>query len=214
MTRSMPNRRGRWWLLLATTVLLAGPTLLAACGEKRDPGASQSAARVNKDEITVHEINFVLQQQRNLRPEQADAAAKQILERLIDQQLALQKAEEGKLDRDPRVVQQLEAVQTGFNESRSDGVRISLADLIVLAGGVGVELAARAAGHDLTVPFTPGRKLPLAAFHSFCRREPRPSQTDRQTDGRLSRCVLTQILLLAMNLAWRRLRRGRGRNCR
>jgi EpsD family peptidyl-prolyl cis-trans isomerase len=66
---------------------------------------------VNKAEVTVHQINFVLQQQRNLRPEQADAASKQILERLIDQELALQKADDLKIDRDPRVVQQLEAAK-------------------------------------------------------------------------------------------------------
>jgi hypothetical protein len=80
--------------------------LLAAA---KDKAASQTAAKVNKEEITVHQINFVLQQQRNLRPEQADAASKQILERLIDQELAVQKADDQKLDRDPRVVQQMEA---------------------------------------------------------------------------------------------------------
>jgi EpsD family peptidyl-prolyl cis-trans isomerase len=94
----------------AALCALAAVVLLAACGEKKDK-ASQTAAKVNKDEITVHQINFVLQQQRNLRPEQADAASKQILERLIDQQLALEKADELKIDRDPRVVQQLEAAR-------------------------------------------------------------------------------------------------------
>lgn len=91
--------------------LVATAVLLSACGEKKDAAASQTAAKINKDEITVHQINFVLQQQRNLRPEQAEAASKQVLERLIDQQLALQKAEESKVDRDPRVMQQLEAAR-------------------------------------------------------------------------------------------------------
>jgi EpsD family peptidyl-prolyl cis-trans isomerase len=91
--------------------LIATAALLAACGDKGGAPASQTAAKVNKDEITVHQINFVLQQQRNLRPEQAEAAGKQILERLIDQQLALQKAEETKIDRDPRVMQQIEAAR-------------------------------------------------------------------------------------------------------
>ena len=94
---------------LALISLVAAVALLTACGDKKEKGASQTAVKVNKDEITVHQINFVLQQQRGLRPEQADAASKQILERLIDQQLALQKADDLKLDRDPRVVQQLEA---------------------------------------------------------------------------------------------------------
>ena len=52
------------------------------------------------------------------------------------------------------VLARLEAVQATFG---AGGKTVSLADLIVLAGGVGVELAAQAAGHDVTVPFTPGR---------------------------------------------------------
>jgi EpsD family peptidyl-prolyl cis-trans isomerase len=91
--------------------IVACSLLLVACGDKKDKGASQTAAKVNKEEITVHQINFVLQQQRGLRPEQADAASQQILERLIDQELAVQQADALELDRDPRVVQQLEAVK-------------------------------------------------------------------------------------------------------
>ena len=55
------------------------------------------------------------------------------------------------------VIAKLEEVKAAFDASRSDGMRVSLADLIVLAGGVGVEMAARAAGQDVTVPFRPGR---------------------------------------------------------
>ncbi len=51
----------------------------------------------------------------------------------------------------------LEEIQTGFNNSQAGGKRISLADLIVLAGCAGVEQAVRKAGHDLQVPFAPGR---------------------------------------------------------
>ncbi len=91
--------------------LCAAIALLAGCGDKKEKAASQTAAKVNKAEVTVHQINFVLQQQRGLKPEQTDAASKQILERLIDQELALQKADDLKLDRDPRVVQQLEAAK-------------------------------------------------------------------------------------------------------
>jgi catalase-peroxidase len=54
-------------------------------------------------------------------------------------------------------LQALEQVRADFNGSQSGGVRISLADLIVLAGCAGVEQAARDAGHDVEVPFAPGR---------------------------------------------------------
>ena len=55
------------------------------------------------------------------------------------------------------VLETLERVQGEFNDSQTAGKKVSLADLIVLGGCAAVEQAARNAGHDLTVPFTPGR---------------------------------------------------------
>ena len=55
------------------------------------------------------------------------------------------------------VLQTLEEIQKEFNSAQSGGKRVSLADLIVLGGCAGVEQAAKNAGHDVTVPFTPGR---------------------------------------------------------
>jgi catalase-peroxidase len=55
------------------------------------------------------------------------------------------------------VLQKLEAIQKEFNASQSGGKKVSLADLIVLGGGAAIEKAAKAAGHDVKVPFTPGR---------------------------------------------------------
>ncbi len=55
------------------------------------------------------------------------------------------------------VLQKLAAVQKEFNASQSAGKKVSLADLIVLGGCAAVEQAARGAGHDVKVPFTPGR---------------------------------------------------------
>ncbi|UNK40408.1 catalase/peroxidase HPI (plasmid) [Shinella sp. H4-D48] len=56
-----------------------------------------------------------------------------------------------------RVLGVLEGIQSDFNAAQTGGKKISLADLIVLAGGAGVERAAKEGGHDVTVPFTPGR---------------------------------------------------------
>jgi len=56
-----------------------------------------------------------------------------------------------------KVLQTLAAIQKEFNASQSGGKKVSLADLIVLAGCAGVEQAAKSAGHTVTVPFTPGR---------------------------------------------------------
>ena len=102
--------------MISRVALLTGiamAVLLTACGDKKDKDkpATQTAVKVNKEEITVHQINAVLQQQRGLKPEQAEEAGRRALERLIDQELAVQKSAELKVDRDPRVLQALEAAR-------------------------------------------------------------------------------------------------------
>ncbi|NVN10931.1 catalase/peroxidase HPI [Nguyenibacter vanlangensis] len=56
-----------------------------------------------------------------------------------------------------RVLKLLKDIQMAFNQEAHGGKRVSLADLIVLAGNAGIEQAAKAAGHDVTAPFIPGR---------------------------------------------------------
>ncbi|SHL34560.1 catalase/peroxidase HPI [Flavobacterium chilense] len=56
-----------------------------------------------------------------------------------------------------QILNNLEVIQKEFNDSQNDGKKVSLADLIVLAGAAGVEKAAREAGYTVAVPFTPGR---------------------------------------------------------
>jgi catalase-peroxidase len=56
-----------------------------------------------------------------------------------------------------KVLKTLEGIQRAFNSAQSGGKKVSLADLIVLAGCAGVEQAAKNGGHEVTVPFTPGR---------------------------------------------------------
>jgi len=60
-------------------------------------------------------------------------------------------------DRLSKVLRTLVGIQDAFNKAQSGGKKVSLADLIVLAGCAGVEQAAKKAGHDVTVPFSPGR---------------------------------------------------------
>jgi catalase-peroxidase len=75
-----------------------------------------------------------------------------------------------------QVLAKLEAVQADFNAAQTGGKKISIADLIVLAGGVGIEKAARAAGEDVVVPFTPGRtdaSIEQTDVQSFAALEPR-----------------------------------------
>ena len=110
---------------LSVGLLIA--TLLGGCDSKKDKPASQVAAKVNKEEISVHQINYVLQQQRGLKPEQVDAASRQILEQLITQEIAVQKAVDAKLARDPKVLQALDAARRevlarAYVERQADGV--------------------------------------------------------------------------------------------
>lgn len=71
--------------------------------------ASQVVAQVNGDEISVHQLNLELAKAGNLTPEQSKVVAKQVLDKLVTQQLLVQKAKEAKLDRNPKVLQILEA---------------------------------------------------------------------------------------------------------
>ncbi|PUZ24355.1 catalase-peroxidase [Chitinophaga costaii] len=56
-----------------------------------------------------------------------------------------------------QVLNKLEGIQQAFNSAQTDGKKVSLADVIVLAGGAAIEKAAKDAGHTISVPFTPGR---------------------------------------------------------
>ena len=56
-----------------------------------------------------------------------------------------------------KVLETLESIQVAFNNAQSSGKKVSIADLIVLGGAAGIEKAARNAGHDIAVPFIPGR---------------------------------------------------------
>lgn len=56
-----------------------------------------------------------------------------------------------------KVIDTLESIQNEFNSAQKDGKKVSIADLIVLGGGAAIEKAAKNAGHDVAVPFTPGR---------------------------------------------------------
>lgn len=104
--RPGPGRR------LPGSGLLAAALLLSLAGCQRAADVTQVAARVNDADVTVHQVNFALQQQGEaLRPDQADAAGRRMLESLIDQELAVQKSLELKLDREPQVVQALEAAR-------------------------------------------------------------------------------------------------------
>ncbi len=72
---------------------------------------TQVAARVDAEEITVHQLNNVLARMPNLPPEAVERAKKEVLDRLIDQQLARQQAIARKLDRTPAVQQAIEAAK-------------------------------------------------------------------------------------------------------
>jgi len=98
---------------LVFTALLLALALTTGCGKKEDAkAATQVAARVNADEITVHQVNYVLARSQNVTPEVAAQAKRDILDRLVDQHLARQKAIENKLDRSPNVMQAIEAAKS------------------------------------------------------------------------------------------------------
>lgn len=88
--------------------------LSAGCGRKDEPkkATTQVAAKVDSYEITVHQVNDVLARTPNLAPEVAERAKREILDKLIDQQLAGLQAVKKELDRSPRVMQAMQAARS------------------------------------------------------------------------------------------------------
>jgi catalase-peroxidase len=100
------------------------------------------------------------------------------------------------------VLRALSGIRQSFNSAQSGGKQVSLADLIVLAGGAGVEEAARQAGFSVTVPFRPGRGDALAEqtdVESFAVLEP-AADGFRNYQGKGSRLPAEYLLLDRANL--------------
>ncbi|MGA9164417.1 MAG: EpsD family peptidyl-prolyl cis-trans isomerase [Thiobacillus sp.] len=91
--------------------------LVVGCGDKKEGAAtaekapSQVAAKVNGTELTVSQVNFALQRIPNLDKDQTKAASLQVVRNLVDQEVLAQKALSDKLDRDPAVVQAMDAAR-------------------------------------------------------------------------------------------------------
>ena len=99
---------GCLWVLAA--VFAEG--FMVACADSKNESADyRVAARVNKEEIAVHQVDVALSKLRGIKAEQAEAAGRRALDRLVDQELMAQRAEELGLDRDPRVRHQVEAAR-------------------------------------------------------------------------------------------------------
>ena len=96
-----------------------------------------------------------------------------------------------------KVLAKLEAIQAKFNNAQTGGKKISLADLIVLAGGAAIEAAAKKAGHSVKVPFTPGRTDASQAqtdVHSFAVLEPRADGFRNFVHKGLESCAPNMLL--------------------
>ncbi len=91
--------------------LLMALALLAACGKAKTTDETQIAAKVNKDEISIHQVQYGLQRQPRLVAAQPQTAAQRVLDSLIEQELAAQAARSQGLETDPAVVQAMEAAR-------------------------------------------------------------------------------------------------------
>ena len=93
--------------------LISSAIMLTSCGKKDVADSkktdTQVVAKVNGDEITIHQVNFQLSRMGQMNEAQSKLAAKQVLSRLVELQLLKQQAIEQKLDKNPSVLQALEA---------------------------------------------------------------------------------------------------------
>lgn len=90
-------------------VLLLPSVLLTACGDKREGAETRVIAKVNGDEISANQMNFAMARLGNIPKGKEDEANKQVLKGLVDQQILVRQALDKKLDRNPNVLQAIEA---------------------------------------------------------------------------------------------------------
>lgn len=91
-------------------ILAAALCILAGCG-KSEHVATQVVAKVNGDEISVHQVNNALAQMGRIPPEDLDKVRREVLDKLINQQLAIQQAEDAKIDRSSEVMMKIDAAK-------------------------------------------------------------------------------------------------------
>jgi len=96
----------------AAALAMLAATVLVACGPKKDAASGDEVvATVGGQDLTASQLQIALQKQRGMRPDASDAAAKMVLDQLVDEQIVAEKAVAAKLDQDPHVVAQIEAAR-------------------------------------------------------------------------------------------------------
>ena len=100
-------------LRLSSLVVVSLAAALSACGGNKSeaPKASQVIAKVNDSELSVHQLNFLLQGAANVPADRLAGVKKELLNRLVEQEAIVQEAISKKTDREPNVQQQLEAAR-------------------------------------------------------------------------------------------------------
>lgn len=90
-------------------LVIFSTAFLSACGHNKEGGETQVVAKVNGDEITVHQLNFAMARVGEIPKGKEDETARQLLRNLVDQQILVKVAVDKKLDRNPNVLQAIEA---------------------------------------------------------------------------------------------------------
>ena len=96
---------------MACLTIVAIATILSGCGSKDAAGPSQVVANVNGEEITELQVSQALERQEGLKPDQIEVVSRKVVAALVQQEVVLRKARELKIDREQRVVQNVEALK-------------------------------------------------------------------------------------------------------
>ncbi len=105
------SRACRSRAMLGMVVALAALGVLSGCGNRQAGNDTQVAARINDEDVSVHQVQHVLQEQPRLMAEYGEAAPRKALDALVEQELAAQAAHDAGMQSDPSVIQALEAAR-------------------------------------------------------------------------------------------------------